>query len=156
MLKDVVHIMPDDKFIDDFIRMSEKYNADLSSYLIFSLGEPKYVRSQNKDVTVLRVNSEFELPQNLIEKLNRCKVIILHSFDWKYLSFIEKIVKEVKIIWVFWGIDGYNAIRKSKFLSKNSLALQFGKSPLDLLKFNVRLFFKQFYFRKTKSLSSNH
>lgn len=151
MLKDVVHIMPDDKFIDDFIRMSEKYNADLSSYLIFSLGEPKYVRSQNKDLTVLRVNSEFELPQNLIEKLNRCKVIILHSFDWKYLSFIEKIVKEVKIIWVFWGIDGYNAIKKSKYLSKSSLAMQFGKSPLDLIKLNVRFFLNNFILEKQKA-----
>ena len=143
--------MPDDKFIDDFIRMSEKYNADSSSYLIFSHNEPKYVKSQNKDINVLRVNSEFELNQNLIDELNKCKVIILHSFNWKYLNFIKQIIKEVKIIWVFWGIDGYNAIKKSKYLSKSSLSMQFGISPMDLLKLNVRFFLNNFIFKKQKA-----
>ena len=151
MLKDVIHIMPDDKFIDDFIRMSEKYNADYSSYLIFSHNEPKYVKSHNKDINFLRDNSEFELNQNLIDELNKCKVIILHSFNWKYLNFIKQIAKEIKVIWILWGIDVYNAIPKSKYLSSDTLAMQYTNSLTGKLKFYVRLFLNNFILKKQKA-----
>ena len=151
MLKDVIHIMPDDKFIDDFIRMSENYNADYSSYLILIHNEPKYVKSQNKDINFLRVNSEFELNQNLIDELNKCKVIILHSFNWKYLNFIKHIAKEIKVIWLFWGIDGYNAIPKSKYSSSDTLAMQYTNSLTGILKSYVRLFLNNFIPKKQKA-----
>ena len=150
-LKDIVHIMPDDKFIEDFIRMSEKYTFTNSSYLVLCLNKPRFVKSKNKEVNYIPVDSDYALNDSLTYNLNKCKVIILHSFDWKYLNFINKIAEEIKIIWIFWGLDGYNAIQKSKYLTIDSLAMQFANSQTGKLKFYVRLFLNNFLLEKQKA-----
>jgi len=150
-MKDIVHIMPDDKFIDDFIRMSEKFNHQKSSYIILTLQDPKFVKSENQEVSIIKVNSNFELNDEVLHQLNQCKVIILHSFDWKYWAFIEKLSKEIKIIWSFWGIDGYNAIRKSKYLTKESTMMQYDRSAKGIFKSYVRLVFNYFLLPKQKA-----
>ena len=72
-LKDIVHIMPDDKFIEDFIRMSEKYTFTNSSYLVLCLNKPRFVKSKNKEVNYIPVDSDYALNDSLTYNLNKCK-----------------------------------------------------------------------------------
>jgi dTDP-N-acetylfucosamine:lipid II N-acetylfucosaminyltransferase len=150
-LKAIVHIMPDDKFIADFIRMSEKYTFANSSYLVLCLNKPRFVKTKNKAVNYIPVDSDYALNESLVYNLNKCKVIILHSFNWMYINFINKIDDDIKVIWIFWGVDGYNAIKKSKYLTMNSLAMQFANSPIGKLNFYARLFLNNFLLEKHKA-----
>lgn len=151
MFKEVVNIMPDEKFIDDYIRISEKNINSRSSYLVLNDGELKFVKSQNEEIYSIQINSDFHFSNDLIYKLNNCRVIILHSFNYKYLNFINRISKNIRIIWMFWGIDGYNAITKSKYLSFDTVTMQYKNNLTGKLKSYARFFLNHLLLEKQKS-----
>lgn len=140
MFKEVVNIMPDDKFIDDYIRISEKHAVGTSSFLILKTDGYKYIKTENNNMFFIKCDLNFNLSNQLIFELNQSKLIILHSFNSSYLNFLNKISSAIKIIWIFWGIDGYNAITKSSYLPYDSVRMQYSKNFYGLLKSIIRHF----------------
>lgn len=137
-LKRIVHIMPDDKFIDDFIRMSESYAEARCSYLVLQRAETKFVKTRSEAIHFIRVDKHYRIELELVEQLNRSRVVVLHSFDSKYWGFVRLLSESINVVWIFWGIDGYNAIPKSKYVSRDSVSLQFNKGGIGVLKLYVR------------------
>lgn len=105
--KKVLHLMKDEKFIDYFIEQSEEIAPEGSIYWII----------QNKEDSKLKyINSSFIKQINwakhnihaLTREANQFETVILHSFFFSHLnSFLQGLRKDIKIIWMFWGGDGY-------------------------------------------------
>jgi hypothetical protein len=140
MIERIVHLMPDDKFTDNFIRMASKYANTSSSYIVFTRSERKYSFIEKRCVIYLDLDSKFIIDQLVSLELNKSAVIVLHSFDIVYSAFLCGLPKSVKIIWIIWGIELYSAFPKSKYLSSRSLSLQFKKNFRGRIKFLVFLF----------------
>jgi len=137
-LKKIVNIMPDDKFLDYYIQMSEKFIPGKSSYIVFSDNEQlRFIKTQSPDLIILtRTEPNF---QEVLEKLKDVKVVIFHSFQNSLYSFIQKVPKSIKKIWVFWGFDGYGALPKNSFLRTLSSLASYKKSIVGYVKFGLNL-----------------
>lgn len=106
--KRILHLMPDEKFIDYFIDQSEDIAPGESEYWILVRSESdtlKYVKSTG--VKKIRWPSNFSSTiEREVKKFNK---LILHSFYApEILWLIKRINKDVKIYWIFWGSDGYS------------------------------------------------
>lgn len=136
-LNKIVHIMPDDKFIDDFIRMSEGYKESVCSYIVLQKSETQFVKSKRDTIYFISVDHDYNLKPELVNQLNLSRVVVLHSFDRKYWSFIRHLSERIQVVWIFWGIDGYSAIPKYNYVSRDSVSLGFNKSGIGILKLFV-------------------
>ncbi|MCM5527633.1 TDP-N-acetylfucosamine:lipid II N-acetylfucosaminyltransferase [Parasegetibacter sp. NRK P23] len=105
--KSILHLMPDDKFIDYFIEQSETVAPGKSDYWILSASTDnalKYVKYQSAK----RVVSTKSSLRVLKKQIRSYRKIVLHSFlmpDVKVL--VGHLKKEQELIWMFWGADGY-------------------------------------------------
>jgi dTDP-N-acetylfucosamine:lipid II N-acetylfucosaminyltransferase len=114
-LKKIVNIMPDDKFLDYYIEMSEQFLPGASSYVILADALPlKYVKSEHESLLVVpRNKAAFE---QLLNALNFTQVVVFHSFQLPMQAFIKAIPANIKKIWIFWGFEGYRAFPKNRFV----------------------------------------
>lgn len=126
--------MPDDKFLDYYILMSEKFIDNKSSYIVFSDNDPlRFIKTKHPNLIVLsRTEANFK---KVIENLKNVKFIIFHSFQNSLYEFIYQIPKGIKKVWVFWGYDGYRALPKNSFLRTRSSLASYKKSVLGYAKF---------------------
>lgn len=126
--------MPDDKFLDYYIQMSERFMPGRSSYIVFSDNDQlRFIKSQNPNLIVLsRTETNFN---EVLEKLKGVKSIVFHSFQNSLYSFIQRVPKDIKKIWVFWGFDGYGALPKNSFLRTLSSLASYKKSIIGYSKF---------------------
>lgn len=118
-LKKVVNIMPDDKFLDYYIEMSERSMPGESSYLVVTDNEQlRFIKSKHPSLTVLpKSDASYEL---ITASLMATRVVIFHSFKNQMLSFIQEIPAEIKRVWLFWGFEGYNAMPKTDLIDWHS------------------------------------
>ncbi|MEJ5961303.1 TDP-N-acetylfucosamine:lipid II N-acetylfucosaminyltransferase [Pedobacter immunditicola] len=118
-LKRVVNIMPDDKFLDYYIEMSERFMPDDSSYLIITDHEkPRFIKSQHPSLRVLAKSAaNYEL---ITANLMATRVVIFHSFKNTMHSFIQQIPARIKRVWLFWGFEGYSALPKTGLIDWHS------------------------------------
>ena len=126
--------MPDDKFLDYYIEMSEKFLTDESSYLVFSsLKELKYIKSQHP--SLMRCNDSLETYNNILKYLQNVEVVVFHGFTLKQTTFIKCLPEKIKKVWMFWGNDGYGAIRRTNYIDRCSLINSYKKSKFNFVKF---------------------
>jgi hypothetical protein len=100
--------MPDEKFIDYFIEQSENVAPDGSIYWVAVdqiSSELKYIKS----TLIKKVEWGKENIINLIKCANKYDKLILHSFFFSNLNFfLDSLRKDIEVVWMFWGGDGYN------------------------------------------------
>lgn len=135
-LKKIVNIMPDEKFLDYYITMSEKFIPGKSSYIVLT-GKSglKYIRSTSSDIAVIRYH---ELSSKKIhENLQEDSVVIFHSFDDLLFPLINSLPERAKKVWLFWGSDGYTALRRSTYLSFRSNQFMYPRSVIGVAKFTL-------------------
>ncbi len=133
-LKQIVNIMPDDKFVDYYIEMSEKFIPGLSSYLVLAnTPKLKHIKSVNLNISVLK-KGHFDF-REISEKYSNNSIFIFHSFNVSELKFIESLPKKIKKIWIFWGFEGYAAFPKTQFLGWKSNLSMYPNSLKGLIQF---------------------
>lgn len=99
--------MKDEKFIDYFIAQSEEIMPDGSVYWIIRKNENEILNHINSPL-VKQVCWTKHTIHSLISNANQFDKLVLHSFFFPYLnSFLRGIRKDIKVIWMFWGGDGY-------------------------------------------------
>jgi dTDP-N-acetylfucosamine:lipid II N-acetylfucosaminyltransferase len=117
-LKEIVNIMPDDKFLDYYITMSEKFLPLQSSYIVFK-NTKELIYIKNKTVQLIIFKESVNDFEYLLSILGDTKLIVFHSFRQCWYPFIRAIPNDITKVWLFWGSDGYAAL---KLNSTSSLA----------------------------------
>jgi hypothetical protein len=103
-----LHILPDDKFIDEFITIADEVASEANVFLVNAAEPLKYVKS--KKIRVARYGSrEFN---SIVGDLSQYKKVYFHSLTREMCRFINSIPADNKVafLWVFWGFDLYNYI----------------------------------------------
>lgn len=99
--------MKDEKFIDYFIEQSEEVMPGGSVYWIVRENENNTLKHINSSL-IQQINWTKYTIQSLIRDANQFDQLVLHSFFFPYLNhFLQGIQKGIKVIWIFWGGDGY-------------------------------------------------
>lgn len=133
-LKKVVNLMPDDKFLDYYIEMSEFYNPNQCSYIVFSNEKDlKYIKSKNKNISILPKNEDSR--NKLLSNFSGVEKIVFHSLNKYHSDLVDKLSSEITKIWLFWGFDGYITRPKSYFINHSTSKLRFGTSLRERLRF---------------------
>lgn len=139
-LKRIVNIMPDEKFLDYYIEMSERFIPDQSSYLFFSNNkEFKYVKSHNPNIIKIPFASINSAEVSTL--LSSTDKVIFHSFNKDYEQLINNISGKTKLIWIFWGWEGYITQARKKYLENSTRKLRFNNSLTGILKFVKNYFY---------------
>jgi dTDP-N-acetylfucosamine:lipid II N-acetylfucosaminyltransferase len=101
-----LHIMPDDKFIDEFIALVEQSSwKGQNRYIVNASQELRYVRSK---VIVARYGSDefFEA----VGDVSQYDKIFIHFLTDEMCRFINCTDIKARFFWVFWGGDLYENI----------------------------------------------
>jgi len=102
-----LHLMPDDKFLDDFIDIAEsvdKFNNNTYvAYRAHFTDKLKYIN--NEKVIVAKYKSQEFI--NAIGDLGKYDKIFIHFFSEEMWDFVLTVPPQKKIYWLFWGGDFY-------------------------------------------------
>lgn len=135
-----LHITGDDKFIDFFITDIEKLGLVASNdFLVYTVGgRPlKYVKSERIQKITLN-SSEWEVFfKESVQKYDR---IFIHYFDGVLFHIVKYIPVTTKVIWCFYGNDGFLYFPENYFLQKLTWRLS-----KRITSRNKEIIFKMFY-----------
>ncbi|WP_140937948.1 TDP-N-acetylfucosamine:lipid II N-acetylfucosaminyltransferase [Sphingobacterium lumbrici] len=133
-LKRIVNIMPDDKFLDYYIEMSEQYIPNRSTYLfVEKYDEFKYVKSNHPNIMKVPLGN---ILKHDVEKLFKgVDVVVFHSLNVDLASLIDRLPGKIRKIWIFWGFDGYITQKKNKYISTLTSRLRFPNTVRGYLKY---------------------
>ena len=98
----LLHIVPDDKFIDDTIEVFSEISAD-SSFVSFAHNLPyRYISRHSCDVIPIEQSK-------LLEKIDieGYQIVMFHSLSREYYDLVLNIPLNVKVWWSAWGFDLY-------------------------------------------------
>jgi hypothetical protein len=105
--KCILHLMPDEKFIDYFIAQSEEVKPGGSVYWVAQMQETKELK-HTKSSLVKQVKWTKQTILSLAKEANQYDKLVLHSLFFDHLeSFLKSLRKGIHVIWMFWGGDGY-------------------------------------------------
>ncbi|MEO6670923.1 MAG: TDP-N-acetylfucosamine:lipid II N-acetylfucosaminyltransferase [Ferruginibacter sp.] len=113
-----LHITGDDKFIDFFIGDIEKMELTTSNDFVVYVREGrdlKYVKS--KRIHKMTLNSA-EWNIFFKENLEKYERVFIHYFDGLLYDIIPLLPSNVKVIWCFYGNDGFLYFPENYFLQK--------------------------------------
>lgn len=133
-----LHISPDDKFFDYVISNIENTIPGESIYLA-SKGNDKnleYVKSQKAIIV-----KSLEDVKSLHDSYKRIETVYIHFLTQLAIDFILSLPKDKKVVWVFWGSDGYKLplLKRYEYLPvTKSIVERLDKS------FNLKWFSKKF------------
>lgn len=104
----ILHIVPDDKFIDRAIREFEATAPGLHLWVVLGGIRPlKYITS-----SAIAFLSVREICKYI--RSEECAAVVFHSLNPEFFPLLKRIPADKKIIWIGWGFDYY-----SKLLSMN-------------------------------------
>lgn len=106
--------MVDDDFIDYFIAQSEEYMKGAATYWVAQEQNSKELKKVQSPL-VNPVGWTKKTIPFLAEEANHYDKLVLHSFFFSNLgSFLQALRKDIELIWMFWGGDGYNFTANDK------------------------------------------
>lgn len=114
-----IHIIPDNKFTEDFVENAEKLQPNRNLYLSVARGEsPRFPSDEVvyfEDYEKIKTNSE-------IEKARR---IYIHGlWDWR-TKVLEGISSQQSITWVMYGYDVYKRLPFERLYEKRTLPVHY-------------------------------
>lgn len=99
--------MMDEKFIDYFIDQSEEIAPGESEYWVVRDNEKQSLKSKHTGF-VSTVSWESGKIAEFAERASQYERLIMHSYFFPHLDrFFKLLSGDVKVIWMFWGGDGY-------------------------------------------------
>ncbi|MDD2509377.1 MAG: hypothetical protein PHS78_10115 [Aliarcobacter skirrowii] len=143
----ILHIVPDDKFIDMAYNMFEKASPNNNEFMIVGKFDKfKYI----KTTPITQVNKLEFLSKNFAKNLENYEFVVIHALIGHSMKLVLNTSSKVRFIWLGWGFDYYCFLDKTLLFSKtavlkNKLSLNsefVGKKYLRKLKrFVVNKFF---------------
>jgi len=132
----ILHIVPDDKFIDMAYNMFEIACPNNNEFLVVTNNKNlKYI----KTTPVTKVSHIKFFSHGFKKKLSQYEFIIIHWLDDKNMKLLLEADKNIKFLWIGWGGDYYNLI-KSK---KDNLLLPKTKELVGTINLNKSLNYKE-------------
>ncbi len=135
----ILHIVPDNKFIDMAYNMFEKASPNNNKFMVVTRQkEFKYI----KTTPITKVVRDKFLSNEFAQSLNNYEFIVLHTLSDMAKKLILNANETTKFIWIGWGFDYYcysdKELLKEKTLQlKNNLIKSkdfFGKNILRKIK----------------------
>lgn len=104
----ILHIVPDDKFIDIAYNMFEKISPNNNEFMVVTkVNRFKYI----KTAPITKVNPFEFMNKNFIKNLDKYEFIVLHWLDFFKMKLLLKAPKNIKFVWIGWGGDYYDYIK---------------------------------------------
>ncbi|CAE1150063.1 TDP-N-acetylfucosamine:lipid II N-acetylfucosaminyltransferase [Serratia sp. Tan611] len=103
----IIHLCPDDKFIDNAINMFEDVFPRSNFVCVYTKGQPgKYVKNRiDYHVGVKDVIFGIKTAE-----IMDASVVVVHSLSSAWYRTLEKLNKDIPIVWLGWGSDYYDII----------------------------------------------
>jgi len=100
-----IHIMDDEKFIDAFIfHYSKTHKGNTSKYFVIPNKESnKLIHVKNREVIPFKINKKSL--NNIFKENTDIENVFLHNFSKNLFYLIGAIPKNIKIYWIFYGIE---------------------------------------------------
>ncbi|MDD2886295.1 MAG: TDP-N-acetylfucosamine:lipid II N-acetylfucosaminyltransferase [Aliarcobacter sp.] len=111
----ILHIVPDEKFIDIAYKLFDNQNPDNNQFIIVaSKSKFKYI----KTTPIIKI-SKFEfLSKKFSNSLSKYEFIIIHSLTDITKKLILNSSNNIKFLWLGWGYDYYGYLDKKLLLEK--------------------------------------
>jgi len=118
----ILHIVPDEKFIDTAYRSFEAANLDNNEFVI--IGKKHLLRYIKKTPIRFIERREFG-SKKFVDSLKNYDMVCLHWMDDAKMQLLARADQSVKFVWIGWGGDYYDLITgdTTKLLKPKTLAL---------------------------------
>jgi hypothetical protein len=146
----ILHIVPDEKFIDTAYRTFEEANPGNNEFVIISKKHPLYYIKK----TPVRFIGHMELlSKKFVNSLNNYEMIVFHWLDDAKMQLLVRADKSVKFVWIGWGGDYYDLITDdaTKLLKPKTLSLRRKhhlSGPVLLFKTKTKQLIKRIIYKK--------
>ena len=108
-----LHLIPDDKFIDEARALFEDARPGVHDYVVLGRGGPlRYIRTFEP----CRVDPEQTPEQLLVAKLAGYEAVFVHFLTAQARRVIDKAPPATHFIWIGWGADYYHLIHTREHL----------------------------------------
>jgi hypothetical protein len=118
----ILHLVPDEKFIDAAYRAFEEANPDNNEFVIISKKHPlRFIKN-----TPIRFVERSEFwSKKFVNSLKNYEMVCLHWLDDAKMQLLAQADASVKFVWIGWGGDYYDLITgdTTKLLKPKTLAL---------------------------------
>jgi len=134
----ILHIVPDEKFIDMAYKVFEKSDPDNNEVVVITKQENL---NHIKITPVIKKSSFDVLSKNFTKNLEKYEFVVLHWLDEVKMQLVMNSSSKVKFIWIGWGGDYYQYINKELFLpsTKKIIAKQNGTKRKKIKLFKLFL-----------------
>jgi hypothetical protein len=145
------------RFILEFIKNEEQFYPTDNRYIVYNNDQDVHLKNNCLELAKENVDSLFET----IGDFSKYKRIYIHFLNDLMVDFINSLNSEIKVIWVFWGDDGFSRIEgyksdfclgprtKSYYDHHLKLKMKWCKNPVYLYKN-----YKEFKKTQEKAVSS--
>lgn len=116
-MKRILHVCPDEKFIDFAINSFNSVESAKSDFIVISQSNSlKYIKNEN-----VTIKSKWAFLCTILFKgLKNYEAVVFHSMQELYKLFIKFIPSKVKVCWIGFGFDYYES---SKLISVDTAQL---------------------------------
>jgi dTDP-N-acetylfucosamine:lipid II N-acetylfucosaminyltransferase len=131
--KSYLHLIPDEKFIEDAYAIFEEVAPGAHDYLLLSADVPlRYIR----EFQPLRMNPVHALHPRVLDVLPDYAAVFIHFLSPAARQVIDLAPERTRFVWIGWGADYYHLIREKEQLLLPETRDRFakivpGKAPLD-------------------------
>lgn len=139
--KRYLHLIPDEKFIDDAHAIFEEAAPGAHDYLLLSADTPlRYIR----DFRPIRLDSRHVLRPRVLDVLPDYEAVFIHFLNPAARQVVDAAPERTRFVWIGWGADYYHLIRERSQLLLPETRERFarlapGKGPLDLVQKAARM-----------------
>lgn len=124
----IFHIHCDSKFVCDINAMYK--NVHFENHLVY-VGK-RFENIDSTDFRSVNFEAKFDNIDNIVNYLNSADIIVVNYLDEYKSQIVNRIPKNIKIIWRFFGVELYYR-KENKFLSKETKFLQ--KDKFNFIKY---------------------
>lgn len=116
----IIHFMQDEKFIDSFIDQYSRThkNSEAIYYVYGSKNKGPLKHVKNKEIQLINLN-EYTL-NKILQKHRNINYIFFHSFPKNIFSICQNIPRNIKIGWIFYGVEIYQNVLFTQILDDYS------------------------------------
>lgn len=108
----ILHLCFDGNFIQNSIKIFEKYYPKQNKFLMFSKGKNLKFVNPNENLIICNIKNK-KRKQEVIDSVfeSDYDIIILHGISSHYTDIIDKLGnKKIKVYWIFWGYELYQTL----------------------------------------------
>ena len=150
----VLHLVPDEKFIDFFSLSVSSINGIHHDYVVWT-HEPSRPLKHIKTTPIHRIVGDAYLTSSeMCIDLNGCDVLVLHYLSHAAIQMLKHVPDRVVTVWSGWGADYYDLVPggpqsllgpETEKISKELNDLIRSRSVSKFLKYNLLPFYKNIW-----------